>query len=197
MRSFPLFPLNMTLFPGGRIPLQVFEARYIDMVKQCMKNDHGFIVVSIREGHEVGNRPDIYHVGTYAEIVDWETLPSGLFGITVEGKDRVSISNINEMSDKLLVADSDFIEAETAVSVPDEYSHLIDILKSIKNNPVIRNLNLNIDYGNASDVSCRLSELLPFEVEDKQALLELHDPVERLARLQAILDVMGHDFNIK
>jgi len=187
----------MTLFPGGRIPLQVFEARYIDMVKKCMRNDHGFIVISIKEGHEVGEKPDIYQVGTYAEIVDWETLPSGLFGITAEGRDRVSISNIIEMPDKLLVADVDFIEAEVPAAVPSEYLHLIDILKSIKNNPVIQNLNLNINYDNASDVGCRLCELLPFEIEDKQSLLELQDPVERLVRLQAILDVMGHDFNIK
>jgi len=197
MKACPLFPLNMTLFPGGRIPLQVFEARYIDMVKKCMRNDHGFIVISIKEGHEVGEKPDIYQVGTYAEIVDWETLPSGLFGITAEGRDRVSISNIIEMPDKLLVADVDFIEAEVPAAVPSEYLHLIDILKSIKNNPVIQNLNLNINYDNASDVGCRLCELLPFEIEDKQSLLELQDPVERLVRLQAILDVMGHDFNIK
>lgn len=197
MKACPLFPLNMTLFPGGRIPLQVFEARYIDMVKQCMRNDHGFIVISIKEGHEVGEKPEIYQVGTYAEIVDWETLPSGLFGITAEGRDRVSITNITEMSDKLLVADVDFIEAEMPVVVPAEYIHLIDILKSIKKNPVIQNLNLNIDYDNASEVGCRLCELLPFEIEDKQALLELHDPIERLARLQAILDITGHDFNIK
>jgi len=197
MKQCPLFPLNMTLFPGGRIPLQVFETRYLDMVKACLKQQHGFIIISIKEGQEVGERPEIYNVGTYAEIVDFETLPSGLFGITAEGQQRVSLSNIQQQHDQLLLADIEYIEAEFEQTVPAEFQHLVDILKSIKNNPAIQNLNLSINYQSASEVGCRLSELLPFNIEDKQALLELHDPVERLARVQAILDVMGHDFNIK
>lgn len=187
----------MTLFPGGRIPLQVFEARYLDMVKQCMREQQGFVVISIKDGNEVGETPDIYNVGTYAEIVDFETLPSGLFGITAEGQQRVSLNNIIEQKDKLLLADCEFIAAETQHNIPQEFTHLVEILKSIKSNPAIQNLNLNIDYDNASDVGCRLSELLPFNIEDKQALLELHDPIERLSRVQGILDVIGKDFNIR
>jgi len=196
MKQCPIFPLNMTLFPGGRIPLQVFETRYLDMVKKCLKSQHGFIVISIKEGQEVGERPEIYNVGTYAEIVDFETLPSGLFGITAEGQQRVLLSNVQQQNDKLLVADIQYIDAETEQTIPEKYLHLVEILKSIKNNPVIQNLNLNINYKNATEVGCRLSELLPFDIEDKQALLELTDPLERLARVQAILDIMGHDFNI-
>lgn len=196
MKSCPLFPLNMTLFPGGKIPLQVFETRYLDMVKQCMKDQHGFTIVSIKDGHETGERPDIYPIGTYAEIVDFETLPSGLFGITVEGRQRALLSNIVEKKDHLLVADIELIESEAIQPVPEKYQHLVEILKSIKSNPAIKKLNLAIDYNNASDVGSRLSELLPFNIEDKQALLELNDSLERLARVQAILDIMGHDFNI-
>ncbi len=196
MKQCPVFPLNMTLFPGGRLPLQIFEARYIDMVKTCLKNEHGFIIVSIKEGQEVGHRPEIYNVGTYVEIIDWDSLPSGLLGITVEGQERVNLSDLSEESDKLITASIDFIEAEDHISVPQSYSNLIDILKSIKSNPVIHNLNLNINYQSATELSCRLSELLPFNIEDKQALLELQDPIERLDRVQAILDVMGSDFNI-
>ncbi|MDH5393935.1 MAG: LON peptidase substrate-binding domain-containing protein [Gammaproteobacteria bacterium] len=196
MKHRSVFPLNMTLFPGGRLPLQIFETRYIDMVKGCMKAEQGFTVVSIKAGQETGKRPEIYDVGTYADIVDWELLPSGLLGITVEGRHRVKLSDICEQKDKLLTATIETIDAEKNASVPDGYKHLVDTLKSIKSNPVIQNLNLNIDYNSASDVSCRLSELLPFNIEDKQSLLELHDPLERLARVQAILDIMGSDFNI-
>lgn len=196
MKACPIFPLNMTLFPGGRLPLQIFETRYIDMIKNCMKEEQGFLVISIKEGQEVGNRPEIYSTGTFAEIVDWETLPSGLFGITVEGKERAVVSNINERRDKLLVADIEFVESEEEEMIPQEYLDLVDILKSVKTNPMIQNLNLNINYQNAKEVGCRLSELLPFNIEDKQALLELQNPVERLARVRAILDVMGTNFNI-
>ena len=201
MKQCPVFPLNMTLFPGGRLPLQIFETRYIDMVKNSLKKEHGFIIVSIKEGQETSQesvqRPEIYQVGTYVEIIDWEMLPSGLLGITVEGQERVNLSALSEQDDKLLTATVDFIEAEENIPVPVAYSNLIDILKSIKNNPVVHNLNLNINYQSASELSCRLSELLPFNIEDKQALLELQDPIERLDRVQAILDVMGSDFNIR
>lgn len=196
MKRCPVFPLNMTLFPGGRLPLQIFETRYIDMVKNCLKDEHGFVVVSIKEGQEVGQKPETYQIGTYAEIIDWDTLPSGLLGITVEGGQRVNLSELNIANDKLLSSKVDYIDDDPDITVPESYSHLVDILKSIENNPVIHNLNLNIDYQSASQLSCRLSELLPFDIEDKQALLELHDPLERLARVQAILDVMGPDFNI-
>ncbi|MDH5425971.1 MAG: LON peptidase substrate-binding domain-containing protein [Gammaproteobacteria bacterium] len=197
MSQRPIFPLNMTLFPGGRLPLQIFETRYIDMLKDCFRNNTGFVIVSIKDGHEVGLRPETYTIGTYAEIIDWSTLPSGLLGITVEGRERVKLTEITEAEDKLLTAQTEFIDAEVAVPVPAAYLHLVKILKSIKDNPVIQNLNLNIDYQNASELSCRLSELLPFDIEDKQALLELQDPIERLARVQAILDVMGASFNIE
>lgn len=186
----------MTLFPGGRLPLQIFETRYIDMVKNCLKKEHGFVIVSIKEGQEVGQSPEVYQVGTYVEIIDWNSLPSGLLGITVEGHQRVNLSSISVENNNQMLATIDFIEAEESISVPSSYSNLIDILKSIKNNPVIHNLNLSINYQNASELSCRLSELLPFNIEDKQALLELQDPIERLDRVQAILDVMGPDFNI-
>jgi len=196
MKQCPIFPLNMTLFPGGRLPLQIFETRYLDMVKNCLKNNEGFVIVSIREGQEVGQRPDVFPVGTYAEIIDWDTLPSGLLGITVEGHQRVTLTEISEAKDKLLLATINIIENDTVKRIPEKHRHLVDILMSLKDNPVIHNLNLNIDYNDASDVGCRLSELLPFDIEDKQALLELQDPIERLERVQAILDVMGSDFNI-
>ena len=196
MLELPLFPLHMTLFPGGRLPLQIFEPRYLDMIKNCMKQDQGFVIVSIREGQEVGERPEVYSVGTSANIVDWNKLPNGLLGITAEGSERVRIHRIREQDDKLLMADVDYIQQEKSAHVPGEFSRLVDILKSLKQNPMIQNLNLNIDYEDASAVSCRLSELLPFMVEDKQALLELNEPLERLQRLQSLLDVLGDEFNI-
>lgn len=195
-KPLPLFPLSMTLFPGGRLPLQVFETRYLDMVKDCMKMESGFVIVSIRQGHEVGEAPDVYDVGTYAEIIDWNTLPNGLLGITIEGKYRVKLSDFSENKQHLMQATTENIEHEQSVLIPEKYTHFIDILKSIKNNPVVQSLNININYRCAFEVSARLTELLPFDVEDKQSLLELQDPIERLARLQALLDVLGSNFNI-
>lgn len=195
--DLPIFPLNMTLFPQGRLPLQIFETRYLDMVKDCLRNQHGFVIVSIQQGQEVGEKPEIYNVGTYVEIIDFETLPSGLFGITVEGKQRVRFDQCQAEKSGLLRAQVEFIDNEESMQLPEQFSHLATILKSVIRNPAVEKLNLLITLNCAVEVGYRLTELLPFDIEDKQALLELDDPIERLHRLQAILQLMGHEFNIE
>ena len=88
----PLFPLNTVLFPGCFLDLQVFEARYLDMVSQCLKAGHGFGVVHILDGKEVGAAPaEFSHIGCEALIRDWQQLPSGLLGIRVEGGRRFDV----------------------------------------------------------------------------------------------------------
>ena len=77
----PLFPLHTVLFPGGLLPLKIFEARYIDMVSECLRNDSGFGVCLIRQGHEVGQAAITRSVGTYARIMDFQQYPDGLLGI--------------------------------------------------------------------------------------------------------------------
>ena len=92
MTEVPLFPLSAVLFPYGRMPLQIFEQRYLDLVRECRRNDSGFGVVWIKSGGEVAHpeatAPTLAEYGCYARIVDWDQLDSGLLGITVEGSDR-------------------------------------------------------------------------------------------------------------
>jgi Lon protease-like protein len=84
MSELPLFPLSGVLLPFGRIPLQIFEQRYLDLVRDCMKSGTDFGVVWIRRGEEVAQRgrvaPDLGDYGTCARIVDWDQLPNGLLG---------------------------------------------------------------------------------------------------------------------
>ena len=68
--TLPLFPLNAVLFPGGYLPLRIFEARYLDMISTCLRQGSGFGVCLIRSGKEVGNAAEIHHIGTQATIVD-------------------------------------------------------------------------------------------------------------------------------
>jgi Lon protease-like protein len=89
--TVPLFPLNSIVLPGGRIPLQLFEPRYIDMLTRCLKDDEGFVVVLLREGAEAGSMASFYEVGTYVRIIDFQQLENGLLGITVEGESKVAV----------------------------------------------------------------------------------------------------------
>ena len=76
--ELPLFPLNSVIFPGGALALRLFEPRYLDMVKECMRNEHGFGIVLIKNGTEAGQAAEVYQTATECRIEDWETLPDGL-----------------------------------------------------------------------------------------------------------------------
>lgn len=104
-RNFPLFPLSTVLFPDTRLPLQIFEPRYIDLVRDCMRTDQGFGLVAIREGREAGAAATPWHVGTLARIVDWDQGANGLLNILVEGSKRFDIVETRVGNGQLVVAD--------------------------------------------------------------------------------------------
>ena len=87
--KLPLFPLNSIIFPGGVLPLRIFETRYLDMVKECSRNQSEFVICLIKDGGEVGNAAKHQNIGTSCRIIDWETLPDGLLGVTAQGQARV------------------------------------------------------------------------------------------------------------
>ena len=99
--NVPLFPLNSIVLPRGRIPLQLFEPRYIDMLTRCLKEDRGFVVVLLREGGETGPTTAFYDIGTYVRIIDFQQLENGLLGITVEGASKVSVVRSWQQEDGL------------------------------------------------------------------------------------------------
>ncbi len=81
----PLFPLNSVIFPGGVLPLRIFESRYLDTVKECSRNQSEFVICLIKDGSEVGDAAKHQNIGTACRIVDWETLSDGLLGIIAQG----------------------------------------------------------------------------------------------------------------
>src|SRR5260370_28098980 len=83
--SIALFPLNVVLFPEGPLPLRIFETRYVDMVRSCMRGDQRFGVVLIREGSEVGPA-ETFDVGTMAKIIDFHQLSDGFLGLSCIGE---------------------------------------------------------------------------------------------------------------
>src|SRR3954447_1106911 len=129
----PLFPLNTVLFPDGPLPLRIFEARYVDMVKFCMREQSPFGVVLIRAGSEVGTSSvgEASAVGTTARIIDFNALPDGLLGITCQGERKFSVSKHWQQEDGLYSADVDLVAPEEAVDLPLEYDHLGELLRKV------------------------------------------------------------------
>ncbi len=194
-----LFPLKTVLYPGGRLPLRVFEPRYVDLVTSCLKQSVGFGVVLIRSGSDSRvadqRQPDIYNIGTYAEIIDFNQLKDGLLGIIARGKHKFRILRKYEMDDYLLMAEAEFLPAEAREPLDASHMDMVGTLKELVKHPMVQKLrkqmHLDIDYNDASSVSLRLSELLPLDPDAKQTLLQLNQPKERLAELARLLRALS------
>ncbi|MBW0148755.1 LON peptidase substrate-binding domain-containing protein [Marinobacter arenosus] len=188
--NVPLFPLNSIVLPRGRIPLQLFEPRYIDMLTRCLKEDRGFVVVLLRDGAEIGPTASFYDIGTYVRIIDFQQLDNGLLGITVEGTSKVTVVRSWQQEDGLNVGDVEVLLDEADREVPERFSELPSVLRALFKHPVVRDLDMDVDYRDARHVGWRLTELLPLDKQEKQRLVELQDPLERLSRLQELLEAL-------
>ena len=184
MQELPLFPLNTVIFPGGALPLRIFEPRYLDMVKDCMRNDHGFCIVLIRSGSETGRAAEVYNTGTLCGINNWETLPDGLLGITAVGEKRVLIEATQIESNQLIVGRLEEIEEQQDLELPEEFESLRDLLQRIITEVGEPYTTLPAKYENAGWVGARLTELLPLQSTIKQRLLEIDDYIVRLHHLK-------------
>ncbi|MCW8931238.1 MAG: LON peptidase substrate-binding domain-containing protein [Gammaproteobacteria bacterium] len=183
IKNLPLFPLKSILFPDGAITLKVFEPRYLDMLTECEKTGAGFGICLISEGSEVGVAPEIYPMGTLVEITFWEHRKDGLLGISVQGKQKFKVINKQVQKNELILADVELQPQETIVVLPEQYQSMVNVLKKIfavLQHPYIT---LPKKYDDASWVGSRLSELLPLSMVKKQQLLELNEPMGRLAML--------------
>jgi uncharacterized protein len=185
--AIALFPLGIVLFPGGPLPLRIFETRYIDMVRRCMREGCGFGVVLIREGQEVGTRQaEIYDVGTMAAITDFHQLSDGLLGLSCVGRERFRILERTCQADGLNLGQVQPIAAEPNLKVPPRHARLSHLLSTVlpQLGEVYAGMEMRLD--DAAWVGHRLAEILPIPPADKQAYLELVDPLERLDRLASL-----------
>jgi len=190
--NIPLFPLNTVLFPGGPLPLRVFEPRYLDMISHAMKTDTPIGVVLIKSGDEVGPAPEVYDIGTISDITYWHKRNDGLLGITLTGTQRFKIKEIQVSKAQIIMADVELLENITDVEVNDDNKYFIPILEQILDqlDPPFKTIERHTD--NIEWVSARLMELLPAELETKQALLESSNIEERLAKIEFILKDVKH-----
>lgn len=184
--SIPLFPLRTVLFPGGPLPLRVFEPRYLDMISRCMKDDAEFGVVMIRDGSEVGDAR-IAEIGTRARITDWYQGSDGILGVTAVGTQRFVLQAVDKQADGLYLGTVEALAPEPEVALPAEYEPMATLLKA-----VIEDLGKLYDplpkhYEDAAWVAARFAEILPMEIEQKQTCLEIDDPIQRLEYVRPLL----------
>ena len=193
----PLFPLNTVLFVDGVLPLRIFEPRYVDMIRNCMREGVGFGVVLIRHGRDArldadAEQPEVCDLGTYAEITDFDQLPNGMLGIVGTGRRKFQLLSIEEQPDHLLTGQVAWFPDEAEQPLPDKYRPLSELLVALLEHPSVQRmhgeLRVHVDLNDARSVSCRLSELLPVEAGIKQGLLRLGSPAERLAELARLVE---------
>jgi uncharacterized protein len=192
-QRIPLFPLHTVLFPGGPLPLRIFEPRYVDLVGRCLKSGTGFGVVLILDGGETGAVTAVAEVGTCARIRDFSQLQDGLLGISCRGERRFRLLDRQQESDGLFVGRIEWLADGGGVPLPEAFRPLAQLLERVL--PELGGLYADVErhFDDADWVGCRLAEILPIDPREKQALLEIRDPVERLGRLAPLLQSADED----
>ena len=187
--EIPLFPLGVVLFPGGPLPLRIFETRYIDLVSRCLRDGSGFGVVLIREGAEAGGPALTFDVGTYARIVDFSRQDDGLLGIRAQGERRFRIVERRRARDGLNLADVEWLPEDPAVPLPAEFADLAPALEAVLDQVGEPYASVERRLDDAAWVAGRLAEIVPIPPGHKQHCLELDDPVERLRFLRPLFEI--------
>ena len=185
--NFPVFPLSLVALPGSIQSLQIFESRYVNMIKSCMSDNHGFVIAL---QNNKSKDFEISKKGSYVEIIDFNNLPNGLLGITVKSENKVSIKNIYQLKDGLHVAE---IKPEIDPEVDDqalmaEYPEIINILSQLIKHPRINELSLKVDFNSADSIAYHLAGLIPLSMNQRQNLLEAFDASQRFLILSKYIE---------
>jgi Lon protease-like protein len=189
----PLFPLHTVLFPGGVLPLKVFETRYIDMVRDCMKRDARFGVVLIKAGQEVGAAAEPEDVGCVAHITQWDMDQPGLLMLRTLGEQRFRILEKRTLSNNRLEAQVEMIAADKSTpTISDVHVRCAQALKTVaaaidakgqaeQGRAYVSPFALPYQFDQSSWVANRWCEILPIPLKARQKLLELGDAESRLS----------------
>lgn len=185
-QDIAIFPLNTVLFPGGKLPLRIFEARYLDMISDCLKTNRPFVVVAIKSGSEVGPGASFCDVGTCANIIDWDQHDNGLLHVDTNGGERVKVMNHRVQTDGLIRAEVQ-PSPIPAAAVPPEHAGLIELLKHLYvENPEIKPAEPWL-MDDAAWLAYRFAELMPLPGAARVALLQLDSALEALNTIAAYL----------
>lgn len=202
--KLPLFPLDTVLFPDGVLPLRIFETRYMDMVRACMKSQSEFGVVLIKSGKEVGGEASIESVGTSAKIIEFDMNTPGILNISTRGMQRFNVLSTERAKDGLLIGEVTWLPTQQPVPLAEQYAAcsvlLANIIEQIEGTqeptPAAGSrFSTPRKLFDTAWVADRLIEVLPVHRLAKQKLLELSDPQSRMEVVFAFLQQKGvmHD----
>jgi uncharacterized protein len=189
MPELPLFPLRTVLFPGGLLPLRIFEPRYVDMLGRCMSEGGEFGVVLIIHGDESGAVAAMAEVGTTARIIDFNTLPDGLLGLMCRGARRFRLRSRRQQADGLHLGTVEWLVGSPPSALAAEHRPVARVLGRVLQELGVTGQLLQVNLEDAGWVADRLAELLPLDRAMQQELLELDDPQERMGRLAPLIEV--------
>ncbi|MFK5913961.1 MAG: LON peptidase substrate-binding domain-containing protein [Woeseiaceae bacterium] len=185
--KIPLFPLDAVLFPGGVLPLRIFEPRYLDMVSDCLKKECGIGVVLIKSGHESGEAAKVNGFGTLSYISYWHKRVDGMLGITLTGEQRFRILSSEIQANQSIIAEVTLLPTFETLEVEHQAESLVKLLKQIIAQLEPPYTTMTKYYDDLDWVSARLIELLPLELNKKQEMLLMTNLKERLDYLQPLL----------
>ena len=186
-RDVSIFPLNAVLFPGGLLPLRIFEQRYMDMAKSCLKNDEPFGVCLIRSGHEVGAPATPEPIGCTARIVEWDMRQLGVLSIKTHGEQRFRILEARVTDAGLTRASVEMLPLDADAQLPEDFDACATLLKAVIEEHGSAIMASPYRFDSSSWVSARLAEILPVPLAAKQKLLELEDALRRIEILSKFL----------
>ncbi|WP_462401783.1 LON peptidase substrate-binding domain-containing protein [Pseudomonas sp. Marseille-QA0332] len=189
--TLPLFPLDTVLFPGCMLDLQIFDARYLDMIGRCMKQGEGFGVVCILEGEQVGKAPPVVaSIGCEALIRDFSQQDNGLLGIRVEGVRRFELERTEVSKDQLLLGEVRWLEELADSPLSERDDDLLALLQALGEHPMVEALDMPRPVAGQQALANQLAYLLPLMDEDKLDLLAMDSPPQRLDMIQTLLERM-------
>jgi Lon protease-like protein len=189
LREVPLFPLGTVLFPGGLLPLKVFEQRYVDMTKACLRDSTPFGVCLIREGQEIGQPATPQATGCLAAIEQWDVPHPNLFALLARGGERFRVLDTTVNSSGLIIGKIEMLPEATTSAEMDEACE--EVLRLAIKRAGEDSVPGPIQLDNPVWVSYRLAEILPITPQEKQALLEMTDTDARLKKLRELLLAHG------
>jgi Lon protease-like protein len=185
--TVPIFPLGTVLFPGGVLPLRIFEVRYVEMAKDCLKERTPFGVCLIREGAEVGAPAVPEPVGCLARIAECDVEELGILKVKAQGLERFRIVSTDVNRDGLVVGRVEDLHAEPEVREAPGLAQCAEFVRKVMAGIGPERFTEPYRFEDASWVGFRLAEILPLRMDVKQKLLELTDATLRLAILHKFL----------
>lgn len=171
--ELPLFPLSSHVLPGGILPLRIFEARYLRMLKESYQRDVAFGMCMLDANGKESDNSHILTIGTLVEVCDFEKLDDGQLGITLKGLRPFNINSIHTEDDGLRIGNITFLETWPDSSLPEHLQHLVERLQELYlNYPDLAALYTAPEWNNASWLAQRWLEVLPLSPKQKQTLLQ-------------------------